>query len=297
MDCFTNVKGHPVHYVEYGEGKPVLNIHGYEVDYRMMSGCLEPVFEKKDGYRRIYVDLPGMGQTPPGELKSADDWLNLLDGFIDEVIGKEHFLLTGQSYGCYLQLGLIYKRGSQIDGCFFIAPCTIAKRAPRQLPVKQFIEQDKKFLDTLQENGKEDYLDWSVILNKKTWRIFERDMYCGMKLFDPEYLDFIAANGYELSMEKEFDDMVFEGPCCWVMARQDQFVGCKDQWRFLDHFPRSAYIVLDGCGHNMPIEKEDLFYLLVEDWLYRLEKLQPIEYFPDWKVLPAVERDAWKKRK
>ena len=285
LDRFIDVKGHPVHYVEYGEGIPVVNIHGYEVDYRMMTGCLEPVFEKKEGYRRIYVDLPGMGQTPAGNLKSSDDWLNLLDGFIDEVVGKEeHFLLTGQSYGCYMQLGLLYKRGAQIDGALFIAPCTIAKRPPRQLPVKQFVEQDKKFLATLPKERIKDYLDWSVVLNKKTWRLVERDMYCGMEMYDAKYIRYIADHAYELSMESKFKDIVFDKPSCWITAKQDHFVGYKDTWKLLDNFSRSTYVALDGAGHNMHIEKEDIFFLLVEDWLYRLEKLQPIEYFPEWKV-------------
>ena len=64
MDGFVTVNGHKVHYVEYGSGKPVFNIHGYEVDHRMMTGALEPIFERREGYRRIYVDLPGFGQTP-----------------------------------------------------------------------------------------------------------------------------------------------------------------------------------------------------------------------------------------
>ena len=40
MEGFVNVRGHQVHYVEYGHGKPVFNIHGYEVDHRMMTGAL-----------------------------------------------------------------------------------------------------------------------------------------------------------------------------------------------------------------------------------------------------------------
>ena len=41
MDGFVTVNGHKVHYVEYGSGKPVFNIHGYEVDHRMMTGALD----------------------------------------------------------------------------------------------------------------------------------------------------------------------------------------------------------------------------------------------------------------
>jgi pimeloyl-ACP methyl ester carboxylesterase len=54
----------PMHYVEYGEGLPVLTLHGAGVDHREVMGCLDPVFDAPPGYRRIYPDLPGMGRTP-----------------------------------------------------------------------------------------------------------------------------------------------------------------------------------------------------------------------------------------
>jgi pimeloyl-ACP methyl ester carboxylesterase len=54
----------PVHYVEQGEGSPLLALHGAGVDHREVMACLEPVFDALTGHRRIYVDLPGMGLTP-----------------------------------------------------------------------------------------------------------------------------------------------------------------------------------------------------------------------------------------
>jgi pimeloyl-ACP methyl ester carboxylesterase len=58
------VDGIPVHYIEHGSGTPVLALHGVEVDHHEMAGSLEPVFANRPGYRRIYLDLPGMGRTP-----------------------------------------------------------------------------------------------------------------------------------------------------------------------------------------------------------------------------------------
>ncbi|MFD2469254.1 alpha/beta fold hydrolase [Amycolatopsis silviterrae] len=55
-----------MHYVEHGSGTPVLAVHGWMPDHRLMTGCLEPVFARRPGFRRIYPDLPGMGDRPPG---------------------------------------------------------------------------------------------------------------------------------------------------------------------------------------------------------------------------------------
>ena len=66
----------PIYYKEYGEGKPVIFIHGWPVDHRMMADLFEPIFTKIQSYRRIYLDLPGMGKTPSVNwIKNSDDML------------------------------------------------------------------------------------------------------------------------------------------------------------------------------------------------------------------------------
>ena len=73
------IKDIPFNYEEYGTGKPVLCIHGYLVDHRMMKNCFEPVFKLLKNYRRIYIDLPGIGRTPAANyIKTAYDTLKLL---------------------------------------------------------------------------------------------------------------------------------------------------------------------------------------------------------------------------
>ena len=77
------ILGIPVYYEQFGEGTPILFIHGWSVDHRLMSGCFEPVFIKLQGYQRIYLDLPGMGKTPSEKwIKNSDDTLKILLEFI-----------------------------------------------------------------------------------------------------------------------------------------------------------------------------------------------------------------------
>jgi pimeloyl-ACP methyl ester carboxylesterase len=60
-----NVKDIPIYYEIRGSGTPILMIHGWSPDHRLMSGCMEPVFQGKDTqWQCIYFDLPGMGLTP-----------------------------------------------------------------------------------------------------------------------------------------------------------------------------------------------------------------------------------------
>src|ERR687884_1411008 len=89
-----------VHSVEHGAGRPVLVLHGAGVDHREAEACFEQALDGVAGLRRIYPDLPGMGRTiAPETLRSADDVVDTLLNFADEVIGGAAHPLTGHSAG------------------------------------------------------------------------------------------------------------------------------------------------------------------------------------------------------
>jgi pimeloyl-ACP methyl ester carboxylesterase len=106
MECI--VRDVPIYYEAYGSGLPIIMIHGYTPDHRLMKGSMEPLFTQRSGWQRIYFDLPGMGRTPGKEhIKSTDDMLDVVVDFIDAVIPEQPFLVAGESYGGYLSRGVL----------------------------------------------------------------------------------------------------------------------------------------------------------------------------------------------
>ena len=60
--------------------------------HRLMMKCMESVFQKDEGYKRIYIDLPGMGKSnAPDWINSSDHILEVLTMFIEEIIPKKDF--------------------------------------------------------------------------------------------------------------------------------------------------------------------------------------------------------------
>ena len=92
------IKGIPIHYEIMGQGTPLLCIHGWGVDYRILTSCLEPLFKNQEhSFQRIYPDLPGMGQSGTAPwISGSDDLLTIMEDFIDQVIGNEKFLVFSQ---------------------------------------------------------------------------------------------------------------------------------------------------------------------------------------------------------
>lgn len=59
-----------------------------------MAGCMEPIFNTKEGYKRIYLDLPGMGKSKSTEwIKSSDDMLDIVIRFIEKSYPMKIFYL------------------------------------------------------------------------------------------------------------------------------------------------------------------------------------------------------------
>src|SRR4051794_22849402 len=108
---FVNAAGVDVHYVEHGpppgaaEHTAVL-VHGFPPDHRLMTGCFEPVFADRPGWRRIYLDLPGMGRTvAPQTVRSTDDVFAVVRAALSKLLPGGRYALCGESYGGYLVRG------------------------------------------------------------------------------------------------------------------------------------------------------------------------------------------------
>ena len=249
MEC--NIDGIPIFYKEYGEGVPVLCLHGYTLDHRVMEGCVEPVLGALNGYKRIYLDLPGMGQTPSSpNIKNADDMLDLLKKFINKIIGEEEFLLVGESYGGYLSMGLIHAQ-QRIKGLFLICPCTIADVEKRHLPSA-------------------DEMAVPLVETTKTLERYEKEIQPGLSAADKTFTSKYRKEGYGFSFADEMDNIKFHFPACIVLGRQDDAVGYMDALKLIQNFTRATFVVSDSTSHNLQIERTDLFETCFFDWIERL---------------------------
>ena len=61
MEC--KVRDVTSFYEDVGAGRPLLLLHGLQLDHRHIANDIEPLFTNRSGWRRLYPDLPGMGKT------------------------------------------------------------------------------------------------------------------------------------------------------------------------------------------------------------------------------------------
>ncbi len=269
MECKLN--GVTMYYEEYGEGRPILIIHGFTPDHRLMSGCMEPVFAQKSGYRRIYPDLPGMGRTKGEDwIDSTDKVLDILIEFIGRAIPEGNFLLAGESYGGYLIRGIAARMKERVDGMLFLCPLIEPERSKRAVARFATITRDEAFIAGLKDEDK-GFLDMAVVATAETFRRWKEEVDCGLRLADTPFLQRLR-NQYALSFDVDALLGRYEKPTLFLLGKQDDAVGYEQALNLMENYPRATYAILDRAGHNLQIDQPGLFNCLAAEWLDRAEE-------------------------
>ncbi|GCB43932.1 alpha/beta fold hydrolase [Streptomyces sp. NL15-2K] len=260
-----------LNFEERGEGTPVLAVHGWQPDHRLMLGCLEPVFTRRPGYRRLYPDLPAMGKSPApaAQIASSDDMLAAVEDFLDDHIGTEPFLLLGESYGGYLARALARTRRDQVLGLALICPSAKRVETAESRPAERLVlRPDPSLIASLDAHTAEVFTSIAVVETPETLRRFREEILTGLDIADTAAMERIRRR-WQLTHEPE-DGEPFTRPTLILAGRQDDSVGYLDQFDLLTHYPRATYAVLDSAGHNLQIEQPAVFETLVSEWLDRI---------------------------
>ena len=258
-----------LHVVQHGQGRPLLALHGFGPDHRMMTGLLEPLFAARPGYRRIYPDLPGFGRSPVGEVTSTAEMVAVLEALIDEQIGDEPFLLAGESYGGYLAAELTRRRPHQVKGLALICPLVVPAFGQRDVPVHQVLVRDPATTADLELAERVQFETIAVVQTPETLARFTAEIASGLELHDAAAATRLQATGYALPASP-YEGEPFTQPVLIITGRQDAVVGFAVQWRVSEWWPRACFAVLDAAGHSAHLERPALTAALLEDWLERL---------------------------
>lgn len=278
MEC--KIKDISVYYETYGEGHPLIMIHGFGPDHHIMTGCMEPIFADRDGWQRIYFDLPGMGKTPgPDWLVNSGQMLEVVSEFIDKIIPDQHFAISGLSYGAYLARGIVREKPEAVTGLSLLVPLIIPAFEERRVPAHVSLVKDPELIKSIPADEREDFENFIVVQTREVWERTRDEVNVGVALANEPFLTRLQENGYPFSFDVDAETGKFERPTLILMGKQDAVVGYRDAWKLIEKYPRGTFAVLDRAGHNLPIEQEGLFESLVNEWLDRVEEtLATVEF-------------------
>lgn len=253
------------HYVEHGTGRPVLVLHGSGVDHREAEACFEPALDGTAGLRRIYPDLPGMGRTrAPGTLRSADDVLDTLLAFADEVAHGAPYLLIGHSAGAYYAQAMAARRPAEVAGLALVCPLVPGLR---DVPEHRVVERSGE-IGEIGEIGDDVFRGYFVMHTPEMLERYERYVAPSAALVDETALERIG----ERWALTPVDAPVYAGPTVVVAGRLDSTVGYAAAADLVDHYPHASLAVIDDAGHALPHEQPELLRALLVEWLARVRR-------------------------
>jgi pimeloyl-ACP methyl ester carboxylesterase len=271
--AYVEVDGVRVHYVEHGSStgpgvSTAIMIHGFPVDHRIMTSAFEPAFADRPGWRRIYVDLPGMGRTVAPDVGSTDDVFRILRGVVEALVPEGAYVVVGQSYGGYMARGLAAADPERVAGLATVVMLVEPRHELRQLPERRVLVRDSELAERVgaEALAAEEVL---VVQTEETWERARREVDPGLAAADP-----MAVARIEASYAGTFpvEPAPFDKPALFVVGRQDSMTGYRDAWDLVEHYPRATFAVLDRAGHALNIEQPGLFGALVGEWLDRVEE-------------------------
>lgn len=260
-----------MHYEEAGSGRPLLMLHGWPGDHRQLAYDMEPLFQNRDGWRRIYPDLPGMGKTRGADwITHQDHMLEVTLEFMDAIAPGQRFVVAGASYGGYLARGVVYRRGSQLDGLLLEAPMIAPKGKNPSLPQHRVIHIDEAFLNALTP-AEQTVREVAVAQSMLVLEAFRSSIAPGIAIADHPFLKRVGQN-YHFTFDVDQLTEPFPGPTLILTGRFDHWCGYQDAYNILENYPRGTFIVLDRAGHGLSREQQVLFRALVSEWLDRVEE-------------------------
>ncbi|WP_246848721.1 MULTISPECIES: alpha/beta fold hydrolase [unclassified Pseudarthrobacter] len=259
-----------MHSVEFGSGTPILMIHGFCVDHHLLLG-LDSVFALQGRWRRVYVDLPGMGQSPAGpEVDSADAVAEAVVSFARTTFGDEKFAVLGNSFGGMIARHVVAEFGDQVLGLALLCPVAVAEHGARTVPAQTVLQKDQVLVASLDPRDAADYEEMAVVQSMENWLRFRESVLPGLRAFDQAAVQRISSS-YALGREPEHRSPKFQRPTVIITGRQDHVVGFQDQIALSGHYVQSTFAVLDRAGHNAHLDQPALTGALLGEWLVRME--------------------------
>lgn len=142
----VKIKGLDVNYIQYGDGKDILLLHGWGQNIAMMKPLGDNFCER---FKITILDFPGFGESEePKEKWNIEMYSNMLEDFVKEV-GIKKPIVMGHSFGG--RVAIRYSSRNAIEKLvLFGSPCI---RVQEKLPLSVKIMKKLKTLPGLNSLG------------------------------------------------------------------------------------------------------------------------------------------------
>ncbi len=252
-----------INYRVFGEGKPVVLIHGFGEDGTVWSTQIDSL---KGKCKLIIPDLPGSGQSPVVNDMSLEALAEMIHAIIlEEKINS--CSIIGHSMGGYITLAIAEKYPDQINSFGLFHSSSFADNEEKKATRRKGIE-------FINEHGPTEFL--KTMIPKLYSQATKDEM--------PELIDKHLASAHNFSgpaLVSYYNAMIERPdrtellrkavvPVLFVMGKYDTAVPVEDTLQQC-HLPEKSYIhMLDKSGHMGMREEAEKSNLIIEEFLVNI---------------------------
>lgn len=249
---FAKVDGLELHYVEEGEGRPLLYVHGNLGSSRWFERVMAV-----PGWRAIALDMPNFGRSD--SLPGAADIDRYADcvALLATALNLERPVICAHSLGGAVAISLVARRPEFASGLVLVdsaAPSGL-QTPPERHPVIEMMRQDRGFLEKALA---------PVVPTLKDSGFFKLLADDACRMAAPAWV----GNAEALS---RFDYRgrcgAYEGPVLALWGRLDAIVTEAMAEETAAAFPGARLEKLEGIGHSPIVENPARFLALLTSFL------------------------------
>ena len=244
---------------DVGKGTPLVLVHGFLGSSEMWGPQIKFF---KDNFRVIVPALPGFGKSNTiDSCNSIECMARAILRLLDKKKIK-NFNLLGHSMG-----GMIVQEITKIAGEKILKLICYGTGPKGNIPDRfETIDQSRKKL-------KIDGLEVTANRIAKTWFVKEEKAKYFYLCDEAGKQTSIEATDNGLIAMKNWDGVEnlrnIKNDTLIVWGNQDKAYNFNQVETLKNHIPNSDLKIIDGCSHNVHLEKPDEFNIIVEDFLKR----------------------------
>lgn len=230
----TTINGLKTNYLVFGDGKPLLILHGWGSASDRWIKEAEIIAEK--GYKVIIPDLPGFGESQKLDKPwRVNDYLGWLEAFADE-LNLQEFTLLGYSFGGALAAKMAIKYPQRVKKLFLVAAAVMRRKTAK----KGFFAKIAKTIKLFQ------FLPFYNFFRKAVYKFIIRksDYIYTEGVMKETYLNVISDDvSYKLSFIRV--------PTFIIWGEKDQSVPLDDAKEINQKIKNSKLVIIPGADHLM----------------------------------------------
>lgn len=266
---WIELDGARVNYVDIGEGRPLVYVHG-------LSGCwqnfLENILPFSDRHRVVALDLPGFGASPMPEWDiTMPRYGDMLDEFCLE-LNLHACTLVGNSMGGFVAAEVAIREPDWVQQLVLISAAGISHARMRSEPASALGRMTVVTTPISMRIG--DRMMTRPRLRALAFRgVMYKPERLRPELLLEQYRQSLGAPGFleAISTLPGYDFLdrleVIAIPTLIVWGRQDRIVPSKDALGYHERVADSQLVVMDRTGHMPMLERPVRFNATLEEFL------------------------------